>query len=133
MNTFWLVRDIYERSEHKTCWVIDTGEGRYVPGDCSDCGGDTLVNLDTRRLDDGYCARCGAANATTFTDACRDSATLLFFAAAAILRVEPVFACSVCGADDDSKCSCQQCGEHVCECPDDAFEREANEQLRGMR
>lgn len=41
--------------------------------------------------------------------------------------------CETCGADDDSKCSCQQCGEHVCECPDDAFERDANEQLARMR
>ena len=42
-------------------------------------------------------------------------------------------ACEVCGADDASKCSCPQCGEHVCECPDDAFERDANEQLARMR
>lgn len=38
--------------------------------------------------------------------------------------------CETCGADDASKCVCPYCGEHACDCPDPAFEDEADEQLR---
>jgi hypothetical protein len=85
----WTVRDIYARSDVKTCWVLWVDGARFVPGDCSDCGGDTLVDLNTRREDDGDCARCGARGASIYYEGCRDSFTLMHFVAIAIFGEEP--------------------------------------------
>ena len=38
--------------------------------------------------------------------------------------------CDVCGADNPVECSCPQCGEHACDCPDTEFEDWADEQIR---
>jgi hypothetical protein len=38
--------------------------------------------------------------------------------------------CETCGADNPVECSCQQCGEHACDCQDDEFEDWADEQIR---
>lgn len=86
----WIVRDLYARSDSKTCWVVQVGESRFVPGGCDECErSDTLVDLNTRREDDGDCARCGAKGASIYFDGCRDSLTLLHFVAIAIFGEAP--------------------------------------------
>jgi hypothetical protein len=99
----WFPRDIYARSDVKTCWVLQVGDARYVPGECDDCGGGTLVDLNTRREDDGDCARCGEKGAFIYYDGCRDSLTLLRFVADALFGEEPAekIACECCKRELD--------------------------------
>lgn len=95
-DSTWRFVDIYERSESKTCWVLMVGDARFVPGGCEECG-DTLVDLNTRREDDGDCARCGAKGASIFYDGCRDSFTLLQFVAEAVFGDAPeTMVCECC-------------------------------------